>query len=122
MTIFFHLPSHWQKCKDELLNFHKCDVYENMPLSEEDKETLEKVIHHLTFLADGRILMGTEHSKYVRIFGSESTLYHLIQDYFGDNAGVQYSSFAFQSDKDFDDKFCDALEKLNKNKNKKNYI
>lgn len=115
MTIFFHLPSHWQKCKRELLRFYKCDIYEDMSLSEEDKDTLEKTIHSLTFLADGKILMNTKHSKYVRVFGPESTLYHLIQDYFGENAGVQYSSFAFQSDKDFNDKFCDAIEKIAKN-------
>ena len=82
MTIFFHLPSHWQKCRDELLDFHKCDIYEDISLSEEDKDTLEKTIHYLTFLADGRILMGTKNSEYVRTFGPESVLYYLIQDYF----------------------------------------
>ena len=122
MTIFFHLPSHWQKCRDELLDLHKCDIYEDISLSEEDKDTLEKTIHYLTFLADGKILVGTKHSEYVRTFGSESVLYYLIRDYFGENAGVQYSSFAFQSDKNFDDKFCDALEKYNRDKNKNNYI
>ena len=36
--------------------------------------------------------------------------------------GRLYDSLCFQSDKDFNDKFCDALEKYNRDKSKNSYI